>query len=125
MGRRAKIPFNIQHSTFNIPRLLGLSRNLSTQTFVILPMRFRAVLAFLAFLVVEQLVEGGAAWIVFFKLKLLEASWKPSSFIVIEGITFAAVLAGSLVAARIQKKRLSNYGFAPAGAARQLAVGSV
>jgi hypothetical protein len=87
-------------------------------------MRLRAVAAFFAFLVVEQLVEGGAGWVVFVKLKLLEAAWQPSSFIAIEGITIAAVIAGSLIAGVIQKKRLADYGFASGGAGRQLAVGS-
>lgn len=86
--------------------------------------RLLAVAAFLAFVVVEQLVEGGAGWVVFVKLKLLEQAWQPSSFIGIEGITIAGVIAGSLIAALIQKKRLADYGFAPAGAARQLAIGS-
>jgi hypothetical protein len=90
-------------------------------------MRLRALVAFVVFVVLSQLLEGGASWLVLLKLRLLDGTdrtWRPSLFIVFEGIVFAAALAATLVAARIQRRRLADYGFAAAGAARQLAVGS-
>ena len=87
-------------------------------------MRLRALLAFLAFLVVQELVGDGAGWLVFQKLQLLAMAWRPSSFIVIEAIGFAAVIAATFAAAAIQRRRLRDYGFAAAGAARRLLAGS-
>ena len=87
-------------------------------------MRLRALGAFVAFVVVSQLVEVAAGWVIVEKLHLLEMTWSPWPFIVYESIVFAAVIAGSLLAALIQRKRLADYGFAPAGATRQLLAGS-
>jgi membrane protease YdiL (CAAX protease family) len=86
--------------------------------------RLRGLLAFLAFIVVEELVAGGLRWLVFQKLKLLPMAWTPSPFIVIEAIAFAGVIAGTLAAMAIQRRRFGHYGFAPAGAGRQLLAGS-
>src|SRR5258707_14891843 len=88
-------------------------------------MRLKALAAFVVFVVLSQLLEGGLSWVIFSKLHLLEAKWQPSSFIVFEGVVFAALVAASLVAARIQRRRLADYGFAAAGAARHLLAGSV
>src|SRR5215510_13155933 len=64
--------------------------------------RLRALGAFLAFVVVQELVGDGAGWLVFQKLALVEPKWQPSSFMVIEGIAFIAALVGALAAAAIQ-----------------------
>ena len=87
----------------------------------------RAFFAFLAFVVVSQLLEAGLSWLTFLRLRLLDPTdrtWRPTLFIVYEAIVFAAVIVATLVAARIQRKRFADYGFAAAGAARQLLAGS-
>ena len=86
--------------------------------------RLRGLLAFIVFVVVEELVSGGVQWLVFQKLKLIEAAWQPTPFLVIEGIGFAAVIVASLVAGLVQRKRLRDYGFAADGALRHLLAGS-
>ena len=87
-------------------------------------MRAKGLLAFLVFVVAMQLVDAGVSWLVFEKLHLVAEAWQPSSFIVLEGIGFAAVLIATFPAARIQRRRLADYGFALAGAGRHLLAGS-
>lgn len=90
-------------------------------------MRLRAFLAFIVFVLVSQSLEFGLSWLTFVPLHLLDPNdrtWRPSLFLVYEGIVFAAAMAGTLAAARIQRKRVADYGFAGARAARQLLAGS-
>src|SRR5262249_18773102 len=86
--------------------------------------RLRALGAFLAFVVVQELVGDGAGWLVFQKLALVEPKWQPSSFMVIEGIAFIAALVGALAAAAIQRRGLGAYGFALGGGLRHFLIGS-
>src|SRR5689334_15693704 len=87
-------------------------------------MRLRGLLAFIIFLVAEELVRRGAGWLVFQKLQLIEASWAPVPFLVIEGIGVVAVIVASFAAGAAQRKRLRDYGFATEGAMRHLLAGS-
>jgi membrane protease YdiL (CAAX protease family) len=90
-------------------------------------MRLRALASFVVFVVLSQLLEAGVSWVVFVPLRLLDpndSSWRPSLFIAYEGIVVAAALVASLVAARIQRRRLADYGFAASGAGRHLIAGS-
>jgi membrane protease YdiL (CAAX protease family) len=87
-------------------------------------LRLKALLAFVVFLVVEQLVEGGSTWLVFMRLRLLETKWQPSSFIALEGLSFLAVIVATLVVGLIQRRELAAYGFGLAGVGRQILAGS-
>lgn len=87
-------------------------------------MRWKAVLAFLAFVIVEELIGNGLGWGVFAKLKLVEMGWKPWPFIVVESIGVVAVIVATFAAMAIQRKRFRDYGFRGDGALRHLLAGS-
>jgi len=54
-----------------------------------------------------------------------DESWRPQPFIVLEGVSFGVALVGALVMARLERRRLADYGFAGRRAGVLLAEGSL
>src|ERR1041384_7764201 len=86
--------------------------------------RWLGLSAFLVFVVLQTFAGDRLGWLIFQKLQWVAMAWQPWPFIVIEGIGVAAVIVASLACGAIERKRLGDYGFAPAGAGRQIAAGS-
>jgi membrane protease YdiL (CAAX protease family) len=86
--------------------------------------RLKGLLAFIVFVVAQELVGDGAGWLIFRKLHWVKVAWQPWPSIVIEGIGVLSAIVATLAAAAIQRRKVRDYGFAPGGAARKFLAGS-
>src|SRR5437773_11559029 len=90
--------------------------------------RLKALLLFVLFVVVSQALEGGLAWTLFLRLRVIDwhdLSWRPSIFIWYESVVAFAAIVAAFVVAKIQRGSLSQLGFALPRAGRLLLEGSL
>ncbi|PYQ59536.1 MAG: hypothetical protein DMF58_11325 [Acidobacteria bacterium] len=90
--------------------------------------RVKAFLLFLLFVVGSNVLAAALGWLLVLKLHVIDThdrSWRPGAFIWFEGIGIAAAFVATSIVARIGGLPLSRLGYAPTGALRQLAVGSL
>ncbi len=82
---------------------------------------------FLLFVVASQLLDAGLGYSVD-RLHLVDTNnqtWRPSIFILFEGVSFVALLAASLLVAFVQRRRLREFGFSLDSAGKQILWGSL
>src|SRR5436305_1585204 len=90
-------------------------------------MRVRALIAFVTFVVLSQLLEGVASWLIFLKLGWIQMGgqpFRPSLILAYEAIVAAAALVATFAAAAIQRRSFASYGFGGLTTGRRLLEGS-
>lgn len=87
-----------------------------------------AFVLFLIFAVVSQALDYGLGWLVFERLKLVNTSnleWRPTLFMIFEGLTLVAVLIATFVVARLGSRPLRDLTFNPIGWPAKILEGSL
>jgi hypothetical protein len=88
--------------------------------------RLYAVVSFLLFLVVAQLVSGGLEWILVRKLHLIVPmgrAWEPSFFVFWEGAGVVGALVATWALARLSGRGFAELGYGTGGLWRELLAG--
>ena len=88
--------------------------------------RLQAVVSFVLFLLVAQLVSGGLEWMLVRKLQLIVPTgrpWEPSFFVFWEGAGVIGALVATWALARVSGRGFAELGYRTGGAWRQLLAG--